>query len=742
MKRTRDYAADRVETVILEDGGGGARNAFIRAAQAEYVVLLDSEDRLEQGFVTECLWALKANADAAFAYSDYSDATTEEYNLFDLLDRDLSARTVLLRKQDWGVAGGYDEALPSGYADWEFRLRLGERGRFGCRVAKRLTRRRGPLPPPKRFGGSEPLWEARIRESHGALYSWDGRTRTKARWAPAVCVIGSPPAVAQTLADWQAVASRDPAELVQQSNAPAFILPGSAADAYTAELASLAVAGGQECVRMSDGTLAMSRRALGLCKDIRNLPARKGTERYPGVDTGMARPLSGRFATLQTHLINSEVFSLAAWLQDPVGCASRVIPLSWKEKVNRRAGRVVFDLSFYLKFLDLPFQEPQLPPPPVYCVAPPLARRLRIVLITAHLGPGGAEGVLLEIAGALGRREYELIVIAGEVEDHRWIERWRERVDHIFDLTTLVAPSRRGLAASAIACNWQAAAVLIQNTPKIYSAMPDLKRCRPGMPVIDVMHSVAVDPDGQDLVTMTREAAPSLDLRIPISGVIRDRLVRHGTGPERIRLIRNGVDMEGIAVAPLRPESAARQILFAGRLDANKRPTLLVDIAEALWHRRGKPDFRFLVAGSGPEEERLRARIRAAGMDAQFVTLGHVPDLRPLFSDTDLLILVSRNEGIPLVILEAFACGRPVVASNVGAVEEVVNASTGILVETGPGEAERFAAAIDGLLNDGGLRQRLGTEGRRRVEAEYSLERFRREYRAVFDELLGTIGLP
>jgi glycosyltransferase involved in cell wall biosynthesis len=174
------------------------------------------------------------------------------------------------------------------------------------------------------------------------------------------------------------------------------------------------------------------------------------------------------------------------------------------------------------------------------------------------------------------------------------------------------------------------------------------------------------------------------------------------------------------------------RILFAGRLDPVKRPLLLAAIALALRVRRPQEDFRFVVAGDGPEEEPLRRRVRRAGIAHLFEFLGQVPDLAPVLAAADLVLVPSKNEGIPLVILEAFAFAKPVVASDVGAVGEVVQPASGILIARSPAEARAFAEAIDLLLSQPPLRERMGLAGRRKVEAEYDLRMARQGYRELF----------
>jgi glycosyltransferase involved in cell wall biosynthesis len=98
-----------------------------------------------------------------------------------------------------------------------------------------------------------------------------------------------------------------------------------------------------------------------------------------------------------------------------------------------------------------------------------------------------------------------------------------------------------------------------------------------------------------------------------------------------------------------------------------------------------------------------------------------------------MVLLTSRTEGIPLVVLEAFASGKAVVSSDAGAVRELVDASTGALIEIGDGEVDAFAKTIDRLISEPALRRELGAEGRRRVERDYDIRQSREAYRRLLD---------
>jgi glycosyltransferase involved in cell wall biosynthesis len=106
--------------------------------------------------------------------------------------------------------------------------------------------------------------------------------------------------------------------------------------------------------------------------------------------------------------------------------------------------------------------------------------------------------------------------------------------------------------------------------------------------------------------------------------------------------------------------------------------------------------------------------------------------MAPVFQSADLLVIISKTEGIPLVALEAMASARPVVALNAGAVGEVVDETTGVLVSNATNEAAEMAQAIAKLLADPVRREQLGAQGRRRVESEYDARRAAAAYRELF----------
>lgn len=712
-----------------------ARNAGFRAAEGKYVVPLDCDDVLDRQFASVCLAALAASPEAAFVYADcrvfgernYIE-TYGEYNLYALLERNVLPYAALIRKEAWESVGGYDERMRWGCEDWEFWLSLGAAGRFGRHVPGALFgyRKHGPslFDVARQHEGEIREY---IRGKHPELYTYSSRARIKAAWEPAACVVGTahPPAIL----DCETLPIAPPAEILRKSRAHTFAISSGAADSSAAECAALAIWGGNDCVLLPDGSLAVTREALARCRKVAELAA-EGLTKKSRRSPANPRSLPAALVTIHRHLFNAGLLSSDAWLQHPVRSVLRLVPLRLKEEVNRRAGRPVFDLSFYLQFQpESVMLGTNLTVPLSYFPPLPSGRR-RVALVTPHLGAGGAEAVLIEIARALDRTEFEIFLISTNAADGRWLRKWEETVDHVYDTAGLVPPERVPGALYSIARNWKFETILIQNSLPAYSVLRELKAELPEMRVMDLIHSV---DERWDVVSATTGPAGFLDMRIVISEAARARLHQAGTPDANIRLVRSGIDLSRFAQPKSRPANGEGRILFAGRLDPVKRPLLLVDVAVALRKRRGRADFRMIVAGDGPEAGRLRGHAERSGIADRFEFLGHVPDIAPLLAEADVLVLPSRAEGIPVVVLEAFAACKPVVVSDAGAVSEVVDNTTGFIIARSPAEAEEFANALDALLDSPQLCERLGRRGRRKVESEYTLDGFRQAFRDLFE---------
>jgi glycosyltransferase involved in cell wall biosynthesis len=204
--------------------------------------------------------------------------------------------------------------------------------------------------------------------------------------------------------------------------------------------------------------------------------------------------------------------------------------------------------------------------------------------------------------------------------------------------------------------------------------------------------------------------------------------------PARTLVIPNAVD---VAAAPrTRHAGDPRRIVTVGRLQRPKDFVTLVRALQAL----PAGVFELVVVGEGPDRRRVEQEIRGLGLSDRVHLYGERRDVRELLAGSDLFVLSSSSEGMPLSVLEAMAAGLPVVASRVGGVPElVVDGVTGILVA--PGDEQELAAALRRLLDDPALRRRLGDAGRARAEERFDLESFWRAHLTLYSRELARRGL-
>ena len=190
---------------------------------------------------------------------------------------------------------------------------------------------------------------------------------------------------------------------------------------------------------------------------------------------------------------------------------------------------------------------------------------------------------------------------------------------------------------------------------------------------------------------------------------------------QRMHVVHCGVD-PALYDAPQRPAGAAPVLLFVGRLAAIKGLGLLLEAVAAL--RGHYPALRLVVVGDGTDRARLEARASLPDLAGAVTFTGYraQAEVARELAACDVFVLPSFAEGVPVVLMEAMASRRPVVATRVAGVAELVeDGVSGHLVA--PGDPAALTKAIEALLADPVTRTRMGEAGRRRVEAEFDARR-------------------
>ncbi|MGE5549091.1 MAG: glycogen synthase [Bacteroidota bacterium] len=237
---------------------------------------------------------------------------------------------------------------------------------------------------------------------------------------------------------------------------------------------------------------------------------------------------------------------------------------------------------------------------------------------------------------------------------------------------------------------------------------------------------------------LERNGLLAADLVIAVSDEMRRDILRaYPVAPARVRVIHNGIDIERFRARAAKDALARRGVkepylLFVGRVSRQKGLDVLLGAAPLL-----PPDLTVVVCAGAPDTPELAVELRERARSLPNVRwleeMVPLEDLVQLYSHAAVFVCPSVYEPFGLINLEAMACARPVVASAVGGIPEVVvDGETGFLVP--PGEKEALARAVRSVVADPEMAARMGAAGRKRVEESFTWEAIARRTVEAYEE--------
>jgi glycosyltransferase involved in cell wall biosynthesis len=352
-----------------------------------------------------------------------------------------------------------------------------------------------------------------------------------------------------------------------------------------------------------------------------------------------------------------------------------------------------------------------------------------------HLGPGGASG-----RGGIGRTIAYVARAAAQTPDIdiRVIDTYGLRGAWLMPFVFILACARL-----KIACLFRRVDIAHIHMSQGGSV---LRKCTLlliaktlGTPVVLHLHG--------SRFRLFVEALPSFARRVLIWILSRaDRIIviaeawqryaqEIGLPRARVVLVHNGVPDRG--VPQKHADNSTVTLLALGELGARKGTDDLIAVLSTP-SLRSLP-WQAVLAGNGPVES-YRAQIAAAGLSARIAVPGWVDmaEVGRLLDRADVLLLPSYNEGLPLAILEGLASAVPIVSTPVGGIPDaVIDGKTGLIVA--PGDRNALGKAIENLIQDKALRDRLGKNGRQLFLAEFDLESTFKQIAAVYRRLVPSL---
>lgn len=223
---------------------------------------------------------------------------------------------------------------------------------------------------------------------------------------------------------------------------------------------------------------------------------------------------------------------------------------------------------------------------------------------------------------------------------------------------------------------------------------------------------------------------------VAVSDEVKHRLLKAGVRAEKIHLVRNGIDLRlfdnadpALRGGPTRDDALI--VGLVGRLSKEKGVDLFIRAAASVLNEF--PAARFFVIGEGPDRDELELLIDELKIRENLQILGRRDDMPSVYASLDIMVSSSRQEGLPMAILEGMANRLPLVATAVGEVPRVVlDDQTGVIVPAG--NVSAIAAGTLDLLRDRSKRERFGVAARQLIEEEFSAERMTKDYLRVYEE--------
>jgi glycosyltransferase involved in cell wall biosynthesis len=375
--------------------------------------------------------------------------------------------------------------------------------------------------------------------------------------------------------------------------------------------------------------------------------------------------------------------------------------------------------------------------------------RKNILCIIPHMGPGGVEKVILTIAKEVDSQKFSFHLMTTLSSANEWRSKFEPHFQNI------ITPAQKSI--DSLCCRYVSDLVkklnidiiLLSHSTDAYECLSKLSE-KLRVNVVDLLHNNVYPP-----IQTVIKSTSFIDRRICISDKLKNYILesyrKYGISSkyaERILVISNGVDTEmyraksqtkGCFKSRYSIPEDSKLVSFIGRLSEEKNPLLFAEIgARILAHTATK--VHFVMAGDGPELGRVRATIKNKSLDAHFTLTGTIDDVVELLNDTDILLLFSKIEGVPVVILEAMSMGIPVVSTDVGAISEVIeNNVNGFLIDPAKSNENLVKAFEDKILDlvEGRIDYSpCSSRARETIVSNFTLKMMGSKYQRVFDELV------
>lgn len=371
--------------------------------------------------------------------------------------------------------------------------------------------------------------------------------------------------------------------------------------------------------------------------------------------------------------------------------------------------------------------------------------KIKIVYVITSTGVGGAEKILYHTIRGLDDNKYTVLlctlkkkgIIAKELEKHG------------VNVHCVQLSEKEGLTGwlSSMIVLFRLFLFMREHRPTIIHSflfraniLSRIAGYLTGVPVIISSIRVMGGEKGY-FHLIERVTSFMVDRYIAVSGSVKRYIIQKSRVHDgKVSVIYNGIDVEGKnslqmknVKLPFDIETEDKLLVVVGRLHKQKGHSYLFHAISKVQNE--VPKIKLLVVGEGEEENSLKYLAKSLDLTEQIIFAGLRHEIERILIMAEIFVLPSVWEGMPNALLEAMVAGKPVIATKVGGVPElVVHGETGILVP--PEDVDALANAIKDLLNDTSKAQKLGEAARTQVEKHFTISKTVEETENLYQKLL------
>lgn len=369
-----------------------------------------------------------------------------------------------------------------------------------------------------------------------------------------------------------------------------------------------------------------------------------------------------------------------------------------------------------------------------------MTRPTRVLQLCSSLTVGGAERLVHGLVQQFDRRRFELFVASVAIVQENRLQPEFEQLGipvYVLGAKNLYTPYAYRTLARYIRDNQ---IDLIHTHLTSADFLGRIVGKTLGVPVISTLNNIPEDYENQKAYRywLERYTCGLADHIVACSEMIRQMFIQRWKLPaSRISTIVNGIVMDKFlavpAGVPYRAHNEGPLITTIGRLTTQKAQHLFIEAAKLVLAVR--PDARFMIVGQGPREQELQSLAHSLGVAEQVDFAGVRHDIPDILGRSDIFVLSSAWEGLPVAGAEAMAAARPCVMTDVGGVRDLfTSAREGLVVPAG--DTRALAQSLLALLSNDAERAAMGLAARARVRRDFDIATVTTQYEQLFETIL------